>query len=81
MVTNAGGLPEIVDDGVSGKIVSPANSDELAVVTIDLLSKDEERLSMGEQARKKVSSDFSEDAMLKNISFIYEDLVSSGRAE
>ena len=37
IVTNVGGLPEIVDEGKSGFIISPENPEELAVVLVENL--------------------------------------------
>lgn len=46
IATNVGGLPEMVDDGVTGIIVPPKDSDALANAIIELLANDIKRDNM-----------------------------------
>jgi glycogen(starch) synthase len=55
----AGGLSELVDDGVTGLKVPAENSDALASAVIRLLSDSALREEMSRRAREKAVSDFS----------------------
>jgi glycosyltransferase involved in cell wall biosynthesis len=49
-VTAVGGMPEIVTDGVEGRLVPPGNADALAEVFQDLAGDPAERVSLGKAA-------------------------------
>jgi glycosyltransferase involved in cell wall biosynthesis len=55
VATRIGGIPETVDDGVSGIIVSPGNVDELAQAIIRLACDPDLRARMGSAGRDKAS--------------------------
>jgi glycosyltransferase involved in cell wall biosynthesis len=52
VVTRVGSLPEYVEDGVTGFLVSPADENQLAQAIIRLLSDDTMRHSMGKEAKR-----------------------------
>jgi glycosyltransferase involved in cell wall biosynthesis len=51
VTTNVGSLPEYVENGVTGFLVPPADSEELAKAIVSLLCDAKQRLRMGENAR------------------------------
>lgn len=59
VVSSAGGLPESVDDGVTGFVVDPGNVDGFADAVTSLLANRELRLSMGRAGRSKFENEFS----------------------
>lgn len=59
VVTNVGAIPEIVDDGVTGFIVPPRDPEALARAILKLLKDNRLRKQMGENAYKKLKTDFS----------------------
>ena len=59
VVTDVGSIPEVVDDGETGYIVPPRNSEKLAEAIIDLLKDKEKRKRMGENAYKKTEEELS----------------------
>jgi glycosyltransferase involved in cell wall biosynthesis len=61
VVTNVGSIPEIVDDGVTGFIVPPRNTEALADAIVKLLKDKDLRKQMGENAYKKLKTDLSWD--------------------
>jgi glycosyltransferase involved in cell wall biosynthesis len=68
VATTAGGLPEIVRDGKTGRLVAPADPLALAEGMIDLLTHPELAEAMADQGRAKVRQCFSLQAMVdKNI--------------
>jgi glycosyltransferase involved in cell wall biosynthesis len=59
VATAVGGTPEVVEDGVNGYLVPPADRDSLAERILDMLSDDERRLTMGEHGYRRVCEDFT----------------------
>lgn len=65
-----GGLLEIVDDGLTGKLVAPGDIDALAM-TIRLLARDSVmRQAMGKAGREKYLTHFSQDAYLQSMKIL-----------
>jgi glycosyltransferase involved in cell wall biosynthesis len=62
VVTRVGGMPEVVENGVTGFIVQPADSQELADRLRQLIESPELRIQMGQNAaiRVRKNHDFSE---------------------
>jgi glycosyltransferase involved in cell wall biosynthesis len=56
--TRAGGIPETVDDGVTGLMVEPGNSSQLAEAISGLLSDSQRREKMGRAGQEKVLKEF-----------------------
>ncbi len=58
VASRIGGIPETVDDGVNGILVTPGNANELAEAMIALVSDPARRERMGRAGREKVASEF-----------------------
>ncbi len=63
VATRAGGLPEMVDDGVNGILVAPEDGGALADSVCTLLENQELQVRMGRNARRLVEERFSVDAV------------------
>lgn len=75
IVTQAGGLPEMVDDGESGHVVPIGDHTALAD-RIGRLAADPERASaMGQRAREIVAERFSADQTVDRTLALYQDLL------
>ena len=75
VVTEAGGSPELVVDGVSGIVVPPKDAQSLAAAIEKLYRDKDLRERMGEAARQRIATDFrNEDTVRKTIA-LYEELV------
>ena len=75
VASNIGGIPQIVDDGETGILVPPGDSERLAQGIITLLSDVKKREGMGRKARKKVEAEFSWDIIAGKVQGIYHGLV------
>src|SRR5205814_42692 len=53
IATNAGGVPEIIEDGVSGILVAPGNADELAAAIRRVFSDPTEAARMAARGRER----------------------------
>ncbi len=75
VVTDSGGSPELVVDGVSGFVVPPKDAAALAESFTRLYRDTELRSRMGNAARERIATDFrNEDTVRKTIA-LYEELV------
>lgn len=71
ITTDVGGLSEVVDDGITGKIVPPRNTEKLAeAICIMLKNKDLTR-QMGENAYQKQKTDLSWDLIAQKTIEVY----------
>ena len=62
--TRVGGLPELIEDGVTGITVEPRNPRALADALITLLENEPLRRSMGKKGREKVLAGYTIDRMI-----------------
>lgn len=75
VVTDSGGSPELVVDGVSGFVVPPSDAEALADAIVKLYRDPELRARMGRAARERIATEFrNEDTVRKTIA-LYEELV------
>ena len=56
--TNAGGVPEMIDDGVNGLLVPPNAPEALADALHRLAAQPQLRLALGRAARRKILAEF-----------------------
>jgi glycosyltransferase involved in cell wall biosynthesis len=59
VATNVGGLPQAIEDGVTGRLVPEKDSVSLGVAIADLLANRERARGLGEAARRRVETEFS----------------------
>jgi len=74
VATNVGGIPEIVQDGVTGFLVPPRDSEALAEKIIHVLDHPQEARKMGENAREKIKNHFSVQDMAKSYTRLYQSM-------
>lgn len=77
--TDAGGMPEIVDDGENGFIVPLNDPKSLEEKISYFLDNPDESKRMGENARKKILEDFTWDAVARRCIEGYSELLNEGR--
>jgi glycosyltransferase involved in cell wall biosynthesis len=74
IATMVGGLPEVVEDGVTGLLVAPSAPRELEMAIERLLESRELRTRMGANGRKRVAAYFSEAVFIRS----FLSMVKSG---
>lgn len=79
VATRAGGIPEIVEHGRTGRLVAPADAPALALAVAELLLRGEERAAMGEAGRRRVRRDFSTTAWRERLTALYEAVLAARR--
>ena len=72
VATRAGGIPEVVEDGVNGTLVAPGDAAALGAATAQLLGDPPLRARFGEAGRALALERFSVDAMVDGNRAVYE---------
>ncbi len=70
VVTRCGGTPEVVEDGVTGLTVPPADAEALAEAILALLNHPD-RAEMGKRARARVEKEFTIEKMIASYEELY----------
>jgi glycosyltransferase involved in cell wall biosynthesis len=76
IATRVGGVPELITDGETGRLVPPADPAALAAAIASLLADEAERLRLGGAARARTRAEFSADTVRS----AFEGLYRSGGA-
>ncbi|HEU4502783.1 MAG TPA: glycosyltransferase family 4 protein [Nitrospira sp.] len=79
VATNVGGLPEVVEEGDTGLLVAPDDSQALTAAVLSLLRDDGRRRAMGERAVKWVRERFDLRASVRAMERFYQDVLSAHR--
>ena len=74
VAVNAGGMPEVVRDGINGLLVPPGDSAALAAAIHRLLSDRPLMQRMGQAGRDLVASEFSIEGMVAGSLQVYREL-------
>ncbi|MCP4622368.1 MAG: glycosyltransferase [bacterium] len=77
VATNTGGLPEIIHDGKTGRLVTPADSEALADGIVDMLTHPELAGTMAVRGKERVLQDFSIDAMVTRNIDVYQHIIKT----
>lgn len=78
VATAVGGTPELVDDGVSGRLVSAEQSEEMAGALAELVDDAALRGHMGRQARHHACTRFSIAEMVHHYDSVYASVAGRG---
>lgn len=76
VATAAGGPREIVEDGETGRLVKPGDSNALAAGILELLANDHARESMGRSGRARFIEQFTAAQMGWKMIRVYETLIA-----
>jgi glycosyltransferase involved in cell wall biosynthesis len=71
VTTNIKGNREVIDHGTDGLLVSPANPEALADAVIELVHDKARAETLGQRARQKIKTSFSEEAMVSHTLELY----------
>ncbi len=77
VATDAGGIPEIIENGITGTLVPPADPKALAEGITAYLTNPEQARQIGLQGQKKVSEHFCVDTMVEKNIDVYTQLLGS----
>lgn len=75
VATNVGGIPEIVEDGVTGYLVPPEDPEALADRILRLLRDPRLAAGMGRAGRNRVEEAFGLEQMIRNYQSLYDGVL------
>ena len=79
VATTAGGIPEVVEHGVTGLLVPPHDEAALAGAIVGLLGARERRDQMGAAGRARVEASFSVERMVEKTLAVYQARMNADR--
>ena len=79
IVTDCGGSPELVENGVSGIVVPAADPAAIAAALRWMVQHPEERRRMGEAARERIRTDFNVRDTIRQTVELYRSIVLDSR--
>jgi glycosyltransferase involved in cell wall biosynthesis len=79
LATDVGGVPELVQDGVSGRLVPARQPARLAAVLLEMLQDAPVRARLARAGRERVLRDFSFEVQMAALASTYRRLVSTNR--
>jgi glycosyltransferase involved in cell wall biosynthesis len=77
VASRVGGIPDLVEDGINGFLVSPGNIRELKEGLLKVLRDKKLARKLGQKGRKKTTEGFSAEIMVQSIDRIYRNLLSA----
>lgn len=81
VASRVGGIPEVVEDGITGLLVSPEDPEALAAALRTLATDAELRRRMGDAARERALSLFSVEQNAASFHSAYEELLACPAAQ
>ncbi|OGX40125.1 MAG: hypothetical protein A3C53_02815 [Omnitrophica WOR_2 bacterium RIFCSPHIGHO2_02_FULL_68_15] len=75
VASRVGGIPTIVDDGVTGLLVPPNDPDALARALGQMLDDPERRRAMGSAGHARYEREFTMDRVAREVESVYEEVV------
>ena len=75
IATRTGGMPEVLQDGVQGRLVEVGNTGAMADAIEEILSDDNKRQKMGKAGRKRVLSSFTPEKIVPKYERYYRSFV------
>jgi glycosyltransferase involved in cell wall biosynthesis len=77
VATAVGGVPDVVDEGETGFLVSPGDTEALAERLEALAHDPARRAAMGEAGRERVLSRYAVERLVGDVDALYRELLSS----
>ncbi len=77
--TPVGGVPEMIDDGSTGRLVAPGRPEALADALEDLMRDPDRRRAMGERGRRVAAERFDVETMVRATEAVYDEALARGR--
>jgi glycosyltransferase involved in cell wall biosynthesis len=74
VATAAGGIPEAVTDGITGRLVPPRDPDALAAALVEALAHPAQRAEWGRAGRRRFEERFTADRMVEATLAVYAEL-------
>ncbi len=73
---NAGGIPDIIDDGVTGLLVPPSDVPALAAALCSVLTDHDARARLARAAHERACRDFDVEVVWKRLDALYQEVLA-----
>jgi glycosyltransferase involved in cell wall biosynthesis len=80
VATRTGGIPEVVEDGVTGRLAAPRDHAAMAQLMLELLADDAMRRQMGEAGLARVRERFTVERMVAETAAVYARVAGTPHA-
>ena len=74
IATPVGGVPQVIDDGVNGLLVSVGDAGQLAETLSFLMGNPDEKKRIGQEGRSRIEERFGMDSYIRRMMEIYEEV-------
>ena len=81
VATQTGGIPEVVEDGVTGKLAAPRDHAAMAQLILALLADEALRRQMGDAGLARVQARFTVERMVSETAAVYARVAGTPHAE
>jgi len=81
VATRTGGIPEVVEDGVTGRLAAPRDHAAMAQLLLALLADDDMRRQMGAAGLARVQARFTVERMVMETAAVYARVAGTRHAE
>jgi L-malate glycosyltransferase len=81
VATRTGGIPEVVEDGVTGRLVPPRDHTAMAQAILAALADDDQRRRMGEAGLARLQTRFTVERMVAETAAVYARVAGRHHAE
>jgi len=75
-----GGLPDMVESGVTGQLVPPGDTIKMGQAILALIFDDESRVAMGRECRNKIQKENPLDVQAQRYMALYEELLEEDKS-
>jgi glycosyltransferase involved in cell wall biosynthesis len=76
VASDVGGIPELVEDGASGRLVQPGDPGALSKAILEVLDPEETRTAMGRRGRERVSACFTFEAQAEAYRRMFREVLA-----
>ncbi|NRA76276.1 MAG: glycosyltransferase family 4 protein, partial [Planctomycetes bacterium] len=81
VASDVGGIPELIEDRVTGRLVPPADTQQQARVIDELLDDPTSAQEMASRGKQRARDHFSADAMVEGTIEVYRQVLRDVRVE
>jgi glycosyltransferase involved in cell wall biosynthesis len=75
VATRAGGIPDKVQDGETGRLVAPADAEALSLALAELAGDPLRREQMGRRGRERARTAFAWETIIERVLALYRSLL------
>jgi glycosyltransferase involved in cell wall biosynthesis len=77
IATNTGGLPEIIEDGVTGLLIPPEDPDAIANAIIRMAKEKEGAKELAKRGKEKVLENYTFQQMINRTNEVYQHVLNN----